>query len=174
MIDERPQNKHLIHDPETQRRRATRHGFYYESWYPSYMGMMQRCNLPSAGNYQFYGGRGISVCSEWHDISNFAEWVKTSGYKPGLTIDRIDVNGDYSPQNCRWATPKQQANNRRNTLRYTYNGKTRTLTEWAEKFGINRFTLYTRLEEQKWPIEKALLTAQTAELTIEEVREKNE
>ena len=102
VIDERPQNKHLIHDSETQRRRATRHGFYHESWYPSYRGMMQRCNLPSAGNYQFYGGRGISVCGEWHDISNFAEWVKTSGYKPGLTIDRIDPTENCCPQKRRW------------------------------------------------------------------------
>jgi hypothetical protein len=158
LIDERPQNKHLIHDTETQRRRATRHGYYYEPWYTSYKSMMQRCNLKTAGNYYLYGERGVSVCKEWHDISKFAEWAKNSGYKRGLTLDRVDVNGDYNPQNCRWATPKQQANNRRNTLRYTYNGKTHTLTEWAEKFGINRFTLYTRLEERKWPIEKALLT----------------
>ena len=168
MIDERPQNKHLIHDSETQRRRATRHGFYHEPWYQSYKCMIQRCNLKTAGNYYLYGGKGVSVCEEWHDISKFSEWVKTSGYKRGLTLDRIDVNGDYSPRNCRWATPKQQANNRRNTLRYTYNGETRTLTEWAEKFGINRFTLYTRLEERKWPIEKALLTRPNCSANMED------
>lgn len=148
----------LTHDSEAQRKRAIRHGFYGEPWYSSYKSMMERCTLPTANRFDLYGGRGICVCEEWHDISNFAKWVEESGFKIGLTIDRINVNGNYSPENCRWATAKEQANNRNNTLRYTYNGETHTLAEWSEIVGINRLTLYTRLKESGWPVEKALFT----------------
>lgn len=96
---ERLQNKHLIHDSETNRRRATRHGFYYEPWYSSYKSMMERCYHPKCRQYEQYGGRGIKICEEWHNINAFAEWVKTSGYEKGLSIDRINVNGDYCPEN---------------------------------------------------------------------------
>lgn len=161
LIDGRPQNRHLIHDSETQRRRATRHGFYKEPWYSSYKCIMQRCYLPVAENYKLYGEKGISVCDEWHDISKFAEWAKASNYRIGLTLDRIDPRGNYSPQNCRWATKKQQSNNRTNTRKYTHNGETRALTEWAEIAGINRFTLYTRLEKMHWSIDRALLKPKT-------------
>ena len=83
-------------------------------------------------DYKDYGGRGITVCDEWkHDFKNFYNWAMDNGYKEGLTIDRIDVNGNYTPDNCRWATLKQQGNNKRNTVYLTYEGKTRSLSEWA-------------------------------------------
>ena len=71
--------------------------------------MMERCYLPSSGNYKRYGGKGVTVCEEWHDINKFAEWVETSGYAPGLTIDRIDPLGNYEPRNCQWLTRSENS-----------------------------------------------------------------
>ena len=118
--------------------------FYDKSWYASYHSMMDRCYRAKAKNYPLYGGRGICVCEEWHDIENFEKWVCESGYAKGLTLDRIDSNGDYSPSNCRWATRKEQANNKRNTHYLTYNGQTKTISDWAEEIGVNRSTINNR------------------------------
>lgn len=116
----------------------------YEPWYSSYRSMMDRCYRENASNYYLYGGRGIKVCQEWHDIESFEQWVKESGYRKGLSLDRIDANGDYCPENCRWATAKQQANNRRNTVYVTIDGVTKTLSEWAEFAGISFSTISNR------------------------------
>ena len=75
--------------------------------------MMQRCYNPKAANYDIYGGRGITVCEEWHDVLAFEKWAINSGYKKGLSIDRIDSNGNYEPSNCRWVTHKENCNNRK-------------------------------------------------------------
>ena len=115
-----------------------------EPWYSTYGSMMSRCYNPKTANYYLYGGRGIKVCDEWHNVEAFAKWAKESGYQKGLTIDRINVDGDYEPSNCRWATKKEQANNRRNTIYVTIDGITKTLTEWAEFSGINRNTINRR------------------------------
>ena len=77
--------------------------------------MKRRCNSPVSEKYPIYGGRGITYCDEWEKFEPFHQWAKESGYQDRLTIDRIDVNGNYEPSNCRWATWKQQANNKRNT-----------------------------------------------------------
>ena len=105
---------------------------------------MDRCNNPHAHNYDTYGGRGIKVCTEWHDIEKFEQWVKISNYQKGLTLERVDVNGDYEPNNCTWTTKKGQANNRRNTIYVTIDGVTKTISEWADFTGINRSTLNNR------------------------------
>ena len=115
-----------------------------EPWYSSYVSMMQRCYNPKAANYDIYGGRGISVCEEWHDVLAFEKWAISNGYKKGLSIDRIDVNGNYEPSSCRWATAKEQANNRRDTVYVTIDGITKTLSGWAEFSGINRATINSR------------------------------
>lgn len=141
-----------------------KHGHFYKPWYRTYKAMMERCYLPTNGNYQRYGGKGVTVCEEWHDINKFAEWVEVSGYVPGLTIDRIDSSKGYSPDNCRWATKKQQSNNRKNTVFYTYKGETKPLTEWADMFGINRCTLYDRVTKRGWSVEKALETPTGAKM----------
>lgn len=124
--------------------------FYKEPWYNSYRSMMDRCYRESAANYQRYGGRGIKVCPGWHSIEIFEAWVKDSGYKPGLTLDRIDPNGDYTPLNCRWATRKQQANNRTNTVYVTIDGVTKTLSEWADFVGVSRSTMSDRYFCKGW------------------------
>ena len=138
--------------------KGLKHGHHRKPWYSSYKAMMERCYLPSSGNYGRYGGKGVTVCEEWHDINKFAEWAEHSGYAPGLTIDRLDPSKGYSPDNCRWATKKQQSNNRKNTIFYTYKGETNALTDWASIFGINRYTLYDRIEKRGWSVERALET----------------
>lgn len=108
--------------------------------------MKRRCYNPEEKIYKDYGGRGIKVCDEWMDKkeghSNFQKWAVENGWEEGRSIDRIDVNGNYEPNNCRWATPEEQANNRRNNNYVTINGVTKTTSEWARQIGIsqNAFT----------------------------------
>lgn len=118
--------------------------FYNKSWYGSYKSMIERCYRKEAHNYPLYGGRGIVVCEEWKDIEKFENWVNISGYKKGLSLDRIDVNGNYEPDNCRWSTPEEQANNRRNTLYVEINGETHTISEWSKITSIKRSTINNR------------------------------
>lgn len=129
--------------------------YYTKDWYGTWRSMMDRCYRPSSCNYDRYGGRGIKVCDEWHDIQNFERWVAETNYKKGMTIERIDVDGNYSPQNCKWATKKEQANNRSNTVLIEHNGETHTLSEWADITGINRSTLNNRYY-RGWSVEKML------------------
>ena len=129
--------------------------FYKKPWYGSYRSMMDRCYREKNCNYNRYGARGIEVCEEWHNIENFEKWVEANPYFEGATIDRIDVNGNYEPSNCRWSTMKKQCNNRSNTLYITYNGETHTISEWAEITGINRSTLNNRYYKG-WTIESML------------------
>lgn len=115
--------------------------------------MKRRCKNKDNKNY---GGRDIKVCIEWkNNFVNFYNWAIKNGYKDNLTIDRIDVNGNYCPENCRWATVKEQANNRRNNCFVFYNGHNFTVLELAEKHGIKRVTLAQRLKSG-WDIERAL------------------
>ena len=118
---------------------------YKQPWYGSYHSMMDRCYRKTAKNYKFYGGRGITVCEEWHEPKNFAKWASESGYKKGLWLDRIDTNGDYCPENCKWSTPQEQANNRRNNNVLTYRGESHTLAEWARILGVKKSLIKTRV-----------------------------
>lgn len=118
--------------------------YYTKSWYNSYKCMMSRCYREADASYKYYGGRGIKVCDEWQDIQNFEKWVDEHPYFDGATLDRIDSNADYSPNNCRWATKKAQANNRRNSVIVEWRGESHTISEWATIMGINRSTLNNR------------------------------
>lgn len=121
--------------------------------------MKERCFNPAHSSFHCYGGRGITVCEEWcRDFTTFYHWAMANGYRDDLTIDRIDVNGNYEPTNCRWATQREQSNNRRTNLFLTYNGKTQTLAEWCRETGLGRSTIYRRLYTLGWSIEKALTT----------------
>lgn len=108
--------------------------------------MIERCEKEYSVVYKHYGGRGIAVCDEWHDFSAFMEWALNNGYSESLTIDRIDNNKGYSPDNCKWATMTEQANNKRNNVRITVNGETMTINQWARALGINRTAIKSRLK----------------------------
>ena len=125
-----------------------------------YSNMLNRCLNPNEKCYLSYGGRGISVCDEWlGNFIGFYQWALSSGYKEGLSIDRIDVNGNYEPNNCRWVTMKQQENNKSNNHYLKFDGKTHTLSEWAEIVHISYGCLKSRIRNG-WSIESALTTPQ--------------
>ena len=113
-------------------------------WMGSYRSMMDRCYRKTAPNYPAYGGRGISVCGEWHNPEVFGIWAEANGFQKGLTLERKDVNGNYCPENCTWATPKQQANNRRNTIILEWNGERKSIHQWADEMGVSASTLKNR------------------------------
>lgn len=127
--------------------------------YRAWRHMKGRCYDPHDIGYAYYGGRGIKVCKEWdNDYLSFKKWALSNGYKDFLTLDRIDFNGNYEPYNCRWATRKEQANNRRGLHKVEYHGETKTLTEWSQITGIKITTLFMRLMNYHWSVERALET----------------
>lgn len=134
---------------------AQKHGECGTRLYRIWRSMLDRCENKSHIHYSGYGGRGITICDEWHSYLGFSEWAKSNGYQENLTIDRIDVNGNYEPSNCRWATTKEQGRNRRNNHFLTFNGETRTVSEWAEITGINRGILFKRIKAG-WKIDDVL------------------
>ena len=119
--------------------------------------MMRRCYDPSAPWYENYGGRGITVCPRWHDVTAFATDMQSS-YDPTLSIERVDNDGNYSPENCRWATRVEQSRNRRSNVIIEFNGRRMCLTEWAEEIGVSSNTLRERIKSRGWSIERALTT----------------
>ncbi len=111
--------------------------------------MKQRCQNPNNHKYPRYGGRGIKVCDEWNDnFWAFENWARANGYRQGLTIDRIDFDGNYEPKNCRWTDQKTQQNNRGNNLRLTIEGVTRTASEWSEVSSFSAAAIRNRYLKQ--------------------------
>lgn len=122
-----------------------------------YRSMKERCYNTASNRYYRYGARGIKICDEWlSDINAFRKWAIDNGYKEGLSIDRIDNDGDYSPNNCRWIKPSEQWNNTSKTVLIEYNGKSQTLTQWANELNIPTSTLHNRLRVHGWSVERAL------------------
>ena len=132
-----------------------KHGQFGTRLYHIWNRMKDRCYNENHKSYKDYGGRGVVVCDEWNDFKCFEEWAITNGYDDDLTIDRIDVNGNYEPSNCKWSTKKEQANNKRNNHFVTCNGERRTITEWAEITGVTTQTIYKRLR-RGWSPERAV------------------
>jgi hypothetical protein len=130
-------NKEIITKDNPKRKRK----LYY-----IYRGIKDRCYNKNSRAYHNYGGRGISISNEWNDYDAFEQWALANGYEYGLWLDRIDNDGDYSPYNCRWVTPKEQQNNKRTNKYITINGITKTLQQWAESSGIKPMTLSRRIE----------------------------
>lgn len=125
--------------------------------YKIWDGMISRCHNKNSSNYIRYGGRGIKVCTEWKkDFWKFYDWAINNNYKSEYSLDRIDNNKGYSPNNCRWATKKQQANNTSGCRYITINGITHTLMEWSEISGINYDTLRKKLNSRPWIAEELL------------------
>lgn len=131
---------------EQLRERKTIHGLKHTRLYSVWNKMKQRCHNENDKSYKNYGGRGIKVCSEWrYDFQSFYDWALANGYQEGLTIDRKNNDGDYEPGNCRWATDAEQNLNKRTNRFITFEGETKTVKEFADKYGIRYTTLYSRL-----------------------------
>lgn len=159
-------NERIVQNPKSSRTVScgcynreviTKHGLDGTKLYHVLNAMKHRCYSKKNKSYHHYGGRGITICDEWlNDPREFVNWANENGYEHGLTIDRINVNGNYEPSNCRWVTPKRQGNNTRVNVNITFNGETHTLHEWSEILGIPYQTLHYRVRIAKWDIEKAL------------------
>jgi len=134
-----------------------RHGKSKTMTYRAWQGMRQRCENPTSQVYRNYGGRGITVCERWS--KSFTAFLEDMGEKnPGLSIDRIDNDGNYEPGNCRWADFKTQCRNQRKTHRYAYRGKLFTIAELGELSSVNPHTIQSRIQNYGWPVDKAVET----------------
>lgn len=144
----------------SKQRHLKQNGLSHHPLYRKWQGMIRRCEKPNSHAYENYGGRGIRVCKEWRDnYLAFYEWAINTGYAKGngLSLERIDNDGDYSPDNCRWATYREQQNNKRRSRFVTYNGKTLTVAQWERETGIKRYTIIGRLN-RGWSAERVLTT----------------
>lgn len=130
-------------------------GLHSSKLYDVWSGIKRRCYNSDCRNYKNYGGRGITVCELWkNSFLAFYEWAMMNGYKENMSIDRIDNDGPYSPENCRWATAKQQANNRRTSHHVDYCGKEYTIPELSQLFGVEYGIFYTRMYRLGFSIDK--------------------
>lgn len=139
---------------EEMSRRAEKHGGYGTRLYAIWNSMRQRCLNEKHQAYENYGGRGIAICPEWEDFSVFREWAYASGYREDadrgeLTLDRIDVNGNYGPDNCRFTSMREQNENRRCSIMIEHDGESHPLTVWAELLGKKYQTLWRRYRNGK-------------------------
>lgn len=127
--------------------------------YSIWANMIQRCINPNTINYKGYGGRGITICNEWkNSFENFLNWAQKNNYNHNLEIDRINNDGNYCPENCRFVTRTQNARNRTVTHYIVYKGEKKSLAEWSEQLGIRQSILLDRLNKLKWSINKAIET----------------
>lgn len=156
---------------ELDRQRKTRfkHGLFGTRIYRVWGGIVSRCCNPNNPEYKYYGGRGITLCKEWKESPEaFAKWAYANGYSENLSIDRIDVNGNYEPSNCRWTDNITQANNKRTNVFIEFNGERHTIAEWSRITGIKKCTIQKRLKKG-WSVGASLvkmkyIKKETAEL----------
>lgn len=148
-------NGRFMNGFDSRRGTTLRHGEYNSLLHRIWCSMRQRCTNPKDQAYPDYGGRGIKVCERWDSYEAFRDDMGPR--PPGATVDRKNNDGDYCPDNCRWATRKQQNNNRRDNVRLTHNGKTQTVPEWADELGVKPGTIHMRLK-RGWTASEALTT----------------
>ena len=133
------------------------HGLSDSRLFMIWQAMKQRCNNSNSDYYKFYGGKGIKICAEWEsDFLSFYNWSISNGYTDKLTIDRIDINKGYSPDNCRWATASEQSNNKSDVKYVTYHGAKGSFTDMCRKLNVNRSTIQYRCREHKLTFEEAI------------------
>lgn len=138
-----------------------RHGQFGTRIYRIWNGIKSRCQNKNAKDYERYGGRGIAVCEEWQAFEPFYEWAMANGYRDDLSIDRIDNDGNYCPENCRWTTVRKQSRNRRSNRILEYNGVKKCLSEWDESVGAKTRGVVRQRLVRGWSIEKAVTTPVT-------------
>lgn len=148
---------HAIRKSDGENNNNYKVGFaMHKKLYWIYYSMLARCYNVKCKRYKDYGARGIKVCQQWkNDNKTFFHWAIQNGYKEGLTLDRIDNNRDYSPDNCSWVSNKENCNHNRRTHFLTYKGKTQSMHDWAEELGINYSTLRNRINRSNMTIEEA-------------------
>lgn len=135
------------------------HGLSKTRLYNEWSGMVQRCENPNSKSYKDYGQKGIKVCIEWRkDFKSFYDWSLLNGYKEGLTIDRINFDEDYCPDNCRWITKGEQAKNRSMNLSIEYLGKTQNLQDWCIELNVDYKRVHNRINKLGWDFERAINT----------------
>lgn len=138
--------------------RSRTHGMSSSKLYKVWSSMKYRCLSPNDPSYYLYGGKGVSVCEEWLKFEGFLNWAKKSGYKPGLTLERKDSNGDYCPKNCSWIPKGKQSENTSRCKIIEHDGKKMIMKHWAEYLGVPYSLLQSRITQRKWPVDKALIT----------------
>jgi hypothetical protein len=138
--------------------RSRTHGESSTHLYKAWNSMKERCLYEKFPGYKDYGGRGIVICDEWvNDYLTFKEWALNNGYAKTLSLDRIDVNGNYTPQNCRWITMSEQQHNKRTNVFLEYNGERHTLAQWGMITGLGKSTIISR-KNKGWSVEQILTT----------------
>lgn len=142
-------------------KRLRTHGQTTTRLHRIWSGMKSRCNNPHVKDYSYYGGRGIKVCDEWlKSFESFRDWSNKNGYSDTLTLDRINTDKNYSPNNCRWVDRITQCRNKRANVNLTLYGITKTIVEWSEICSLDRHTIRHRLD-RGWSVEKTLTTVPT-------------
>lgn len=134
-------------------KKITHHRANKERLYNTWKCMRQRCHNPNNPSYPHYGGKGVKICEDWQEYIGFRTWALSNGYSDELSIDRIDVNGDYCPENCRWVDDKVQMNNQSRNRKIFFDGKQYTMSQLADKLGLSYSAIQHRIE-RGWDIDR--------------------
>lgn len=138
-------------------KRSTTHGMSKTRLYQTWVNIRGRCCRTNNPAYSLYGGRGIMICDDWkNSFEAFARWALANGYQDDLTIERIDYNKGYMPENCKWISMGEQANNRRSNVSITFNNETHNLSQWCKIYGKEYNLVYNRIHKNKWDFERAM------------------
>lgn len=143
----------LVHEPAHNRTHAMSKTRLYQEW----AHIKSRCVYKGAKSQQYYGARGIKMCNEWaNSFEKFRDWALQSGYRDDLTIERIDFNGNYCPENCTWIPQSEQSSNTRRCVIITYNGKTQNLNDWCKELNLDYKRINNRIKKLGWSFERAI------------------